>query len=62
MKAKDSEVFVGVAFSDPAVGLYKVLVDIQSTRIDVRALWDNMHKNEPQTIHLQQFKLESLIK
>ena len=28
MKAKDSEVFVGIAFSDPAVGMYKVLVDI----------------------------------
>ena len=62
MKATDSEVFVGIAFSDPAVGMYKVLVDIKNESIDVKALWDNMHKHEAQTIHLQQYKLESLIK
>ena len=28
MKAKESDVFVGIAFSDPALGMYKVLVDI----------------------------------
>ena len=47
MKAKDTDLFVGIAFSDPAVGMYKVLVDMNSIGIDVKSLWDRMYSHEP---------------
>ena len=48
MKANDRSLYVGVAFSDPAVGMYKLLVDMQSTNVDIKSLWENMSDHKTQ--------------
>ena len=62
MKANDRSLYVGVAFSDPAVGMYKLLVDMQSTNVDIKSLWENMSDHKTQQINLDQFKVETLVK
>ena len=35
MKADDRELYIGIAFSDPIVGSFKLNVDLQSKQIDI---------------------------
>ena len=55
IKADDRELYVGIAFSDPVVGSFKLNVDLQSEEIDIRKLWEEMEHHEPQTLGLHEF-------
>ena len=62
IKADDRELYVGIAFSDPALGSFKLNVDMQSKQIDIQNLWEEMDHHDPQIKGLHQFKCETLIK
>jgi hypothetical protein len=40
MKANDQDLYVGISFSDPAIGAYKIHVALQEQLININNLWN----------------------